>query len=50
MLFVLEDKMNNKQSLSSRTQSLAVMEGGKRIEGKLGVGRNNTSKTGRVLC
>lgn len=50
MLGVLEDKMNNKQFLSSRTQSLVVMEGGIRIKGKLGVGSNNISVIGRVLC
>lgn len=50
MLGILED-MSNKLSLPSGTLSLVVLEGGVRIEGKVGVGRNdNTSVIGRIIC
>lgn len=42
-------KMSNKQSLLPRTPSLTVMKGGVRIEGKFGMGRNNTRAIGWIL-
>lgn len=41
--------MSSKQSLLPRTPSLTVMEGGVGIEGKFGVGRNNTRAIGLIL-